>query len=178
MATIRERLHWVAMHGVVRSAAEWSARRGDPQARLVADPAVRDDPVPFYDELRGNGPLTRARLSYLTVDHAIASELLRSDDFRVLSTGAGLPRPLRWLERRTRADLLHPLLPPSLLAVEPPSHTRYRKTVSSVFTTRRVAELRGGVDATAADLLSGLSAERGVVDIVERYCAQLPVSLM
>ena len=153
MAAMKDRLHWFAMHGVVRAAADWSAKRGDLQARLMADPAVRADPVPFYEELRSHGPMVRSRVGYLTVDHAIAHELLRSDDFRVISMGSSMPAPLRWLERRTRADLLHPLLPPSLLAVEPPEHTRYRKTVSSVFTSRAVAALRDCVEATAADLL-------------------------
>ena len=174
--TIKDRLHWVALHGVVRSLAAMSARRGDPQSRLVADPAVRADPFPFFDELRAHGPLIRARVSYLTVDHAVAHELLRSEDFRVISMGGSLPPPLRWLERRTRADLLHPLMPPSLLAVEPPDHTRYRKTVSSVFTSRAVASMRDGVDSTAADLLERLSGD--VVDVIEDYCAQLPVAII
>jgi len=29
-------------------------------------PALRDDPVPFFDELRAQGPLIHARVSYLT----------------------------------------------------------------------------------------------------------------
>ena len=178
MTAIKDRLHWLAMHGVVRSAARLSARRGDPQARLMTDPALRADPMPFYDELRQQGPVVRARVSYLTVDHAVAHELLRSDDFRVISMGASLPGPLRRLERRTRTDALHPLLPPSLLAVEPPEHTRYRKTVSSVFTSRRVDSLRDLVEDTAATLLDALSDEPGVVDVVERYCAQLPVTII
>ena len=178
MATIKERLHWFAMHGVVRSVAGLAARRGDLQSRLVTDPAVRADPVPFYEELRSHGPMVRSRVGYLTVDHTIANELLRSDDFRVITSGANLPAPLRWLERRTRADLLHPLLAPSLLAVEPPEHTRYRKTVSSVFTSRAVAGLRDGVEATAEQLLAGLATDTGVVDIIDRYCAQLPVAVI
>lgn len=178
MATTRERLHWLALHGVVRSAASFSARRGDPQARLVADPAVRADPVAFYEELRTQGPLVGARLTYLTVDHALAHELLRSEDFRVITLGGSLPAPLRWLERRTRSGALHPLRPPSLLAVEPPEHTRYRKTVSSVFTPRAVTALRGRVEDTAAALLHDLSDADGLVDIVERYCSQLPVSII
>ena len=178
MATIKERLHWFAMHGVVRSVAGLAARRGDLQSRLVTDPAVRADPVPFYEELRSHGPMVRSRVSYLTVDHTIANELLRSDDFRVITSGANLPAPLRWLERRTRADLLHPLLAPSLLAVEPPEHTRYRKTVSSVFTSRAVAGLRDGVEATAEQLLAGLATDTGVVDIIDLYCAQLPVAVI
>ena len=175
--TFKERVNWLVMHGVVRAGANVSARRGDPQARFFADPAVRADPVPFFEALRAQGRLVRARVAFLTVDHALAHELLRSDDFRVINAGGGLPAPLRWMEQRTRADLLHPLLPPSLLAVEPPDHTRYRKTVSSVFTSRAVAALRDQVEDTAANLLDDLSGG-GVVDIVERYCSQLPVAII
>ena len=170
------------MHGVVRGFATMGARRGDPQARLLTDPALRADPIPFYDELRrrtaGRSPLIRCRVSYLTVDHAVAHELLRSDDFRVISLGSNLPAPLRRLERRTRPGDLHPLRPPSLLAVDPPEHTRYRKTVSSVFTARAVAALRERVEETANALLDELSRDHGVVDIVDRYCTQLPVAVI
>jgi cytochrome P450 len=95
--------------------------------------------------------------------------------------GSNLPAPLRWLERRTRDDLLHPLRAPSLLAVEPPDHTRYRKTVSAVFTPRAVAALRDGVARTAASLLDQLAGESGgsrVVDVVGAYCSQLPVAII
>jgi cytochrome P450 len=175
---LRQRLHWLALHGFIRGASSLDVRRGDLQARLIADPTVKADPVPFYEEVRARGPLVQSRIGYITADHAIGHELLRSDDFRVLSIGSNLPAPLRWLEQRARDDLLHPLRPPSLLAVEPPDHTRYRKTVSSVFTTRAVAALRDGVERTATTLLDQLSRERGVVDIVDRYCAQLPVAII
>ncbi|OBF12727.1 cytochrome [Mycobacterium sp. ACS4054] len=176
---MKERLHWLAMHGFIRGVATLGVRRGDLHARLIADPRVAADPVPYYDELRAAGPLVKGRVSYLTADHALAHELLRSDDFRVLVFGSNLPGPLRRLEERTRDDLLHPLRAPSLLAVEPPDHTRYRKTVSAVFTPRAVAALRDRVQQTAADLLDRLAAESGqVVDIVGRYCSQLPVAII
>jgi cytochrome P450 len=178
---VKQRLHWLAMHGFVRGVAAIGVRRGDLQSRLVADPEVTADPVPFYDEVRALGPLVKARVNYLAVDHALASELLRSEDFRVLMLGSNLPAPLRWLERRARDDLLHPLRPPSLLAVEPPEHTRYRKTVSAVFTSRAVAALRDRVEQTAVNLLDQLadqSGGSGVVDIVGRYCSLLPVAII
>jgi cytochrome P450 len=177
-SALKQRLHWLALHGFVRGVALIGARRGDPQARLIADPTVKRDPVPFYEEVRARGRLVRTRVGYLTADHRIGHELLRSDDFRVLSIGSSLPALVRWLERRTRDDLLHPLRPPSLLAVEPPDHTRYRKTVSSVFTPRAVAALRDGVAQTATTLLDQLAGEPGAVDIVDRYCTRLPVAII
>ncbi|HTX95506.1 MAG TPA: cytochrome P450 [Mycobacterium sp.] len=175
---MKERLHWFAMHGFIRGVAAIGVRRGDLHARLIADPTVADDPVPFYDQVRSRGKLLKGRVAYLTADHALAHELLRSDDFRVLIFGSNLPAPMRWLERHSRDDLLHPLRAPSLLAVEPPDHTRYRKTVSAVFTPRAVAALRDRVEQTAADLLDQLADESGVVDIVGRYCSQLPVAII
>ncbi|WP_421845571.1 cytochrome P450 [Mycobacterium sp.] len=175
---MKQRLHWLAMNGFIRSLAAVGVRRGDLQSRLIADPSVAADPVPFYDELRTVGPLIRGRVSYLAVDHALAHDLLRSDDFRVVMLGSTLPAPMRWLERRTRDDLLHPLRAPSLLAVEPPEHTRYRKTVSAVFTPRAVAALRDQVEHTATALLDQLAEQPGVVDIVGQYCSQLPVAII
>lgn len=175
---MKQRVHWLAMHGFIRGAAALSARRGDLQSRLIADKAVAADPVPFYDEVQSLGPLIKSRINYMAVGHGIAHELLRSDDFRVLVFGANLPGPLRWLENKSRDDLLHPLRAPSLLAVEPPDHTRYRKTVSAVFTARAVATLRDSVEQTANNLLDQLAEQPGVVDIVGRYCAQLPVAII
>lgn len=175
---MKERLHWLAMHGFFRGAAAVGVRRGDLNSRLIADPAVAANPVPFYDEVRARGPLVKSRVSYLAVDHGLASELLRSEDFRVLMMGSNLPKPIAWLERHTRDDLLHPLRPPSLLAVEPPNHTRYRKSVSAVFTPRAVAGLRHRVEQTAVGLLDQLADESGVVDVVGRYCSQLPVAII
>lgn len=175
---MKERLHWLAMHGFFRGAASIGVRRGDLNSRLVADPQVVADPAAFYDEVRAWGPLVKSRVSYLAVDHALAGELLRSENFRVLVMGSNLPAPIAWLERRTRDDLLHPLRPPSLLSVEPPDHTRYRKSVSAVFTPRAVAALRDRVEQTAVGLLDQMADKSGVVDIVARYCSQLPVAII
>jgi cytochrome P450 len=175
---MKQRIRWLAMHGVARAVTKRLARRGDPHGRLVADLAVRENPVAFTDELRAQGPIVKCRLVYITVDHKICNDLLRSDDFHVLSMGSSLPKPLQWVLRHTETGLLHPLEPPSMLSVEPPDHTRYRKLVSSVFTTRAVAALRDRVQDTANVLLDDLADNAGTVDVVERYCSQLPVTVI
>ncbi len=174
---IKQRLHWFAMHGVIRGISTVFARKGDPQGRLIADPSVRTDPVAFMEELRAKGPIVRCRALYMTVDHQVVHEVLRSDDFHVFGMGSNLPKALQWVANRTRPDLMHPIQPPSMLSVEPPDHTRYRKLVSSVFTPRAVATLRERVQDAANALLDDL-ADAGTVDIVERYCSQLPVTII
>ncbi|HEX7138040.1 MAG TPA: hypothetical protein VF219_09350, partial [Vicinamibacterales bacterium] len=82
---MKQRLHWLALHGFVRGVSSLGARRGDLQARLISDPSVKANPVPFYEEVRARGPLVHSRIGYITADHAVCHELLRSDDFRVLS---------------------------------------------------------------------------------------------
>jgi cytochrome P450 len=174
---MKQRIRWLALHGVVRATSRLLARRGDPQGRMIADPAVRANPAAFADELRAIGPIVKCRLMYITVDHKIANDLLRSDDFQVIAMESSMPKPLQWVIDHTDPGLMHPIEPPSMLAVEPPEHTRYRKLVSSVFTTRAVAALRDRVQDTANQLLDDLPDD-GTVDIVERYCSQLPVTVI
>lgn len=99
---MRQRLNWIAAHGLLRGTARLAARLGDVQSRLVADPMVMANPAPFCDELRAIGPVVSSYGTHLVVSHAIAHELLRSEDFEVVSLGSNLPAPMRWLERRTR----------------------------------------------------------------------------
>lgn len=174
---IKQRIHWLALHGVIRGMSKVYARQGDFQGRLIVDPVVRTDPVAYIEDLRARGPIVRCRAVYMTVDHKLVNELLRSDDFHVFGMGTNLPKPLQWLADRTKSDLLHPIQPPSMLSVEAPQHTRYRKLVSSVFTTRAVAALRDRVQESANALLDDLT-DAGTVDIVERYCSQLPVTVI
>src|SRR5436190_16755325 len=174
---LKHRIRWLALHGVVRASSRMLARRGDPQGRLISDLELRRNPVPFIDELRVTGPIVKCRLMHITVDHKIANEVLRSDDFRVIAMGTSMPEPLQWVIRHTDPGLLHPVEPPSMLSVEPPDHTRYRKLVSSVFTTRAVAALRDRVQAAANTLLDEMT-DAGTTDIVDRYCSQLPVTVI
>ena len=175
---MKARIRWIAAHAVVRYGAKKAAQAGDPQAMLIADPETRANPRQVYERIRATGPLVKTRISNITVDHQLVHDLLRSDDFRVTQFGGALPAPLRYIESKTRSKALHPLKPPSLLSVEPPEHTRYRKLVSSVFTPRAVARMREMVQEKADSLLDELTVGGREVDIVDRYCAQLPVAVI
>lgn len=179
----RMAIRWAALDGLPRIAIRRAARRGDPQARLIVDTTLRDDASEVWDQLRARGRIGRTAVSAITTDYKIAFEVLRSDDFRVLSMGQQLPGLLQTIEQRTRSGALHPVQAPSLLSVEPPEHTRYRTLVSSVFTARAVATLREKVQVTADSLLDALERRRAatgadVVDLVEAYCAKLPVAVI
>ena len=174
---IKQRIHWLAVHGVIRGVSKVFARQGDPQGRCSPIPPCGRTPSHFIEELRARGPVVRCRAVYMTVDHKVVNDLLRSDDFHVFGMGTNLPKPMQWVADRTKSDLLHPIQPPSMLSVEPPQHTRYRKLVSSVFTTRAVAALRDRVQDAANTLLDDLT-DAGTIDIVDRYCSQLPVTVI
>jgi cytochrome P450 len=175
---MRARVRWFVLHGLGRLVTRRWAAQGDPQARLVADPSVRADPYPVYEQIRAAGELSMTRIGLVTASHSVAAAILRSDDFRTTSVSSSVLPRLQWIERATRNHALHPLEAPSLLAVNPPTHTRYRTLVSSVFTARAVAAMRANVQDVADRLLEEMSESSGPVDIVERYCARLPVAII
>ena len=169
---------WLLMHGVIRAASARAARADDPHARLMHDPALRAQPWAFYDEVRARGPLVAGRLTRVTATHAVASEVLRSEDFRVVPDEAPTPALVRRLAAWARDPrAFGPIDPPSMLAVEPPDHTRYRRLVSKVFTARAVEGLRARTQAVADDLLDRL-ADRPQADLVTTYAGLLPISVI
>ena len=52
---MRTRVRWAVLHGLGRLVTRRWAAQGDPQARLVADPSVRADPYPVYEQMRASG---------------------------------------------------------------------------------------------------------------------------
>src|SRR4051794_19219941 len=156
-----------------------AARRGDLQGRLML--ASRDgDPFPLFEEIRAEGALYRGRFSYIATGLTTVREVLSSNDFRTgfdpTAMRGGINKAYLWSIEDER---LGPLEPPSLLVTEPPDHTRYRKLVSRVFSVRAVERLRARTEEIAAGLLDDLAASKDEpVDLVARYCALLPVTVI
>jgi len=175
-------VRWGLGHGLPGLLAGRVAKQGDLQGRLL-DRTISADPERLHaltDEIRAAGTIHRARYAHVTASHAAVKEILTSPDFRseVFQPGEGLMgRLIRWADEPER---IGPLQPPSLLVVEPPSHTRYRKLVTRVFTVRAVQELAGRTQEIAEELLDRIEAAGSTdrVDLVEAYCAQLPLTVI
>lgn len=179
---------WVLAHGLQKALIERNARTGDLISRLVSDPALRADPFDAYEELRSRGPITANQYVSGSVDHAVCNEVLRSDAFGVAGTDGQLPGPVQWLLRHTRDDdTLGPIDRPSMLAVDPPQHTRYRQQVARAFTARKVGRLSDRVGEVADTLLDDI--ERRAVagrlpaggarfDLITEYAGRLPVTVI
>ena len=81
------------------------------------------------------------------------------------------------------------ILPPSLagiyakplaatmLASDPPDHTRLRKLVAKAFTAHSIAGLRPVIEQTAEELLGAMAAE-ATVDLLTAYALPLPVAVI
>jgi cytochrome P450 len=152
----------------------------DPSARLILDPAVRTNPFPYYDQLRARGRIVRGGLALLSAHHDVCLSVLRSPDF-------GPPRLtqqsllFRLAQRFGGRRVLGPVEPPSLLAVDPPEHTRYRKLVSRAFSARAVAALRPRIEEIAGELLDEIARfapQAPVFDLVENYASLLPATVI
>jgi cytochrome P450 len=177
-------LRWTVQSLIPQVVLRRAAKDGQLGAKLAVDRSLWADPYPTYEQMRARGPLLTGRsLVYSTASHAVASEVLRSPAFRV---GVGSSERLSPFARRMLALTVDPWAvgpaePPSMLAVDPPDHTKYRRLVSKVFTPRSVAALETRVAEIATELLDEMERRgRGgsPVDLVEMYAGPLPVRVI
>ncbi|GGM14059.1 cytochrome P450 [Dactylosporangium sucinum] len=66
----------------------------------------------------------------------------------------------------------------SIVAMDPPEHTRLRRLVARAFTARRVEELRPRAAAIVDRLIDELETRRRPVDLVEHFSLALPVQVI
>jgi cytochrome P450 len=176
--SVKPVVRWGLGHAIPRTALRAAERRGDLQARLVAESqrvstAGLDE---LFTEIRRGGSLVRTKFALMTASHPTVKEVLTSNDFR---SGVGATGDSVWarLGEWSAPDFLHPVAPPSLLVSEPPDHTRYRKLVTRVFTVRAVENLRSRTEQIAHELLDAIDPARPV-DLVRTYCSLLPVTVI
>ena len=175
---MRQFFRWGVRHGLIRWSSARGARAGEVTAALMVDPAYALDPFPHYETLRAEGPLYDNGFAITTVSHAVTTAVLRSPDFGVIGGYSGnVPRWLLLAQAIGGRGPLGPVEPPSMLAVDQPDHTRYRKLVSRAFTARAVAALRSRTEEIADELLTGLEGRRDI-DLMTEYASLLPATVI
>ncbi len=143
-----------AYHGLVR---------GDPMSQLHLAMG-RADPHAVYERMRARGPVLGTRLGNLsTTSYEVCQQVLRSRSFGVSDPAA--PRP-----GEEMLDL-------SLLALNPPDHTRLRRLAAPAFTPRRMAGYETLVEA-AIDRLLGQVSGRDQFELVSAFASPLPIAVI
>ncbi|MFJ5888012.1 cytochrome P450 [Streptomyces californicus] len=139
------------------------------------DPRFLRDPYPTYAAMRSDCPVqplpagSGGRPGYLVTGYAEAREALA--DPRLSKDTA---RFFAGAESRRRP---HPAVAHTMLASDPPHHTRLRRLVAGAFTTGSVERLRPFITRTTDRLLDQWPTE-GPVDFVAGLAAPLPVAVI
>jgi cytochrome P450 len=171
-------VRWAVLHGVPRAFLAVQARRRQPLARLLVGPQRGGDPYPLIEQIRARGRLTRTPFVSVTADHELCRTILRDDRFGVTTpTNMGLPKPINWLIRHTDPQLPNPAEPPSMLQVDPPDHTRYRRPVAHAFTPRAIDTLRTRIIEVTNELLDRLESTPHP-DLIADFAAPLPAEII
>jgi unspecific monooxygenase len=138
-------------------------------AQSPVDPAFVQDPYPFYERARAEGPLFRWNDYDLvcTTSAAVTNAILRDRRF-----GREVPVEI--------APDIPPHLRPfydveahSMLELEAPRHTRLRSLVLRAFTSRRIAALAAEITDLSHALIDSLPS--GEVDLLPAFAQKLPV---
>ncbi|MEU6484199.1 cytochrome P450 [Streptomyces sp. NPDC046887] len=148
-----------------------TAPRQDP----LRDPRFFADPYPTYDRLRESCPVQRiptgsgGHHSYLITGHAEAREAFT--DPRLSKDTARF-----FAERPSNRDL-HPAVSRTMLASDPPAHTRQRRVATPLFTTGRVRALRPFITRVIEDLTATWHPGKEI-DLVAELAVPLPVTVI
>ncbi|MYS81525.1 cytochrome P450 [Embleya scabrispora] len=149
--------------------------RTDPTPTQVFPLPHRDglDPIPEFADLRRDAPCTRIRLpsgdrAWLVTRYADVRLVLGDPRFsRTRATRGSGPR---------MADV--PTLADSILAADPPVHTRLRKLVAAAFTARRAEAMRRDIARLVGDLLDTVIAHDRPADLVPLFARPLPLAVI
>jgi cytochrome P450 len=140
----------------------------------LQDPGFLRNPYPTYAALRGTGPVQRlpgsgGRSGYVVTGYAEAKEAFADSRLSKDTTS--------FFAGQDTGRNLHPAVSQSMLATDPPDHTRLRRLVTSAFTPGAVARLRPYIAEVTDSLLDAWMPGKQV-DAVESLAIPLPVTVI
>ncbi|MVU82023.1 cytochrome P450 [Nocardia sp. ET3-3] len=168
---------WVVEQGGARWFLRLQARGDNPFARLITTPEALRDPYPQIEAIRARGRLVHSAYFSATTDYDLIRTMLRDNRFGSFGPD-GLDMP-QWLRNSMKKAPTppNPVEPPSMLMMDPPEHTRLRKSVSAAFTPRAIGRLRDRVESVTAELLNALPPD-GSADLIENFAQQVPIAII
>jgi cytochrome P450 len=142
--------------------------------------AYYQDPLGFFGRRRDARSAAPARLPGFGLSWVVT----RYPEVRATLTDARLAKDIRrWpgggKSRPSEVANAHA----HMLNLDPPDHTRLRRLVQKAFTPGRVAQLRPRTQEIAKDLLDAMAlsadgAPAEVVDLVDAYARQIPITVL
>jgi cytochrome P450 len=164
------------LHTVCEPAAMTAASAHD---TLVLDDEFFADRDALYRRLRDEQPVTRA----LTPVGQPIWIVARFSDARTALNDPRLSKDLHGLRRVAPSNVpFSDALGQSMLAADPPDHTRLRKLVGKAFTKRAIERLRPRIERLATELADAAeeTARRGdgTVDLLDEFAFPLPMTVI
>lgn len=146
------------------------------------DPGFTADPYPHYRAQRESEPIQHLPIGpWIVFEHAECNRLLRDTS---LSVDARKARAIDPAQETVRRRIIAEVAPgvevredTSILNIDPPDHTRLRRLVSSVFTSKRIGDLRPLIRRLVDEHLDAAAA-RGEMDLVADLAFPLPFAVI
>src|ERR687893_312960 len=189
-------------------ANEEKANPSEPVELAIADPHFMANAHELYADLRAKGPVSRVRFAggsdessgdgveeqpeffgsretFFVTHYDEVIQTLLDDRFAVDPRSTMSSEQVEKLESQTPEEFR--LFSRSIIALDPPDHTRLRKLVQPSFTGRGMEALRGSIQQIVDDLLDKVeraAAERGEtppdrrMDLIEEFAYPFPVTII
>ncbi|MGB2696140.1 MAG: cytochrome P450 [Dehalococcoidia bacterium] len=135
-------------------------------------PDMRDNPYPFYKQLREQDPVHWSELieAWLLTRYDDVISVLRSPDFSADRTQANNRFTQEMMERQDQSLVARAT---TMLGADPPEHTRLRNLVSKAFAARTVEAMRPHIQDIAVELLD--AADPKDFDLIRDLATPMPV---
>lgn len=146
----------------------------------LSNPVMFSDPFPRYAELRRLAPVSTARSKQLLRGDGFM--VTRYDDVMQVHTDPRLSSDVvkhggKGLSTKFAPRMIR-LLTDSMVFKDDPDHKRLRGLVNKAFTPKRVAQMTEHIQKVVDELVDGLAARGGTVDLVEDLAIPLPLRVI
>ena len=141
---------------------------------------IQQCPFPHYAALREHGPLFRHEptgMYFVSRLETMRVVLRDTETFSSKSSNAGTAPPPELMAELVALSRQGVPRVDTMLTLDPPTHTRYRKTVAGAFNVRRIQGLAPRIRELADELINAFPTD-GTVDFMNAFAIPLPVRVI